>query len=48
MSAAGQLREALAQEIDLAERDIFEFGGEHCDRIVTQVLARLEAGEHQD
>ena len=40
--AKGLLREALAQEIDLAERDIFEFGGEHCDRIVTRVMARLD------
>jgi hypothetical protein len=35
------LREALAQEIDLAERDVFEFGGAHCDRVVAEVLARL-------
>jgi RNA polymerase sigma-70 factor (ECF subfamily) len=41
--AKGLLREALAQEIDLAERDIFEFGGPHCDRIVASVLARLES-----
>ena len=39
--AKGLLREALAQQIDLAERDLFEFGGEHCDRTVRQVLARL-------
>jgi RNA polymerase sigma-70 factor, ECF subfamily len=45
--AKGLLREALAQEIDLAERDIFEFGGEHCDRIVTRVMARLDT-EPQD
>jgi RNA polymerase sigma-70 factor, ECF subfamily len=37
------LRESLAQEIDLAERDLYEFGGAHCDRIVAAVLARLEA-----
>ena len=41
--AKSLLREALAQEIDLAERDIFEFGGRHCDRIVARVLARLES-----
>jgi RNA polymerase sigma-70 factor (ECF subfamily) len=41
--AKGLLREALAKEIDLAERDIFEFGGRHCDRIVASVLARLDA-----
>jgi RNA polymerase sigma factor (sigma-70 family) len=46
--AKGLLREALAQEIDLAERDIFEFGGRHCDRIVASVLARLDAEATQD
>ena len=46
--AKGLLREALAQEIDLAERDIFEFGGEHCDRVVARVLAQLEGGTPQD
>src|SRR6185437_2791055 len=39
--ARGLLREALAQEIDLAERDLFEFGGSRCDRICSRVLARL-------
>lgn len=39
--AKGLLREALAQEIDLAERDLFEFGGQRCDRVVAGVLARL-------
>lgn len=39
--AKGLLREALAQVIDRAERDLFEFGGAHCDRIVAEVLARL-------
>ncbi len=41
--AKSLLREALAKEIDLAERDIFEFGGKHCDRIVASVLSRLDA-----
>jgi RNA polymerase sigma-70 factor (ECF subfamily) len=41
--AKSLLREALAQEIDLAERDVFEFGGAHCDRVVAAVLARLDA-----
>jgi RNA polymerase sigma-70 factor (ECF subfamily) len=41
--AKGLLREALAKEIDLAERDIFEFGGKHCDRMVARVMARLDA-----
>jgi RNA polymerase sigma-70 factor (ECF subfamily) len=45
--AKGLLREALAQEIDLAERDLFEFGGEHCDRMVARVMARLDT-EPQD
>lgn len=39
--AKSLLREALAQEIDLAERDVFEFGGQHCDRTVALVLERL-------
>jgi RNA polymerase sigma-70 factor, ECF subfamily len=41
--ARSLLRESLAQEIDLAERDLYEFGGVHCDRIVAAVLARLDA-----
>ena len=41
--ARSLLRESLAQEMDLAERDLYEFGGVHCDRIVAAVLARLEA-----
>jgi RNA polymerase sigma-70 factor, ECF subfamily len=43
--ARGLLREALAQEIDLAERDLFEFGGSRCDRICARVLERLRALE---
>jgi RNA polymerase sigma-70 factor (ECF subfamily) len=39
--ARSLLRESLAQELDLAERDVFEFGGAHCDRIVAKVLTRL-------
>lgn len=39
--ARGLLREALAQEIDLAERDVFSFDGARCDRIVSEVLGRL-------
>ncbi len=39
--ARSLLREALAREIDLAERDLFEFGGAHCDRVVASVLSRL-------
>lgn len=39
--ARSLLREALAQEIDLAERDVWSFDGERCDRIVAAVLARV-------
>ena len=42
--ARSLLRESLAQDIDLAERDLFEFGGLHCDRIVAAVLERLKSG----
>ena len=40
--ARSLLREALAREIDLAERDLYEFGGARCDRVVAAVLARLD------
>jgi RNA polymerase sigma-70 factor (ECF subfamily) len=39
--AKSLLRESLAHEIDLAERDVFEFGGAHCDRVVANVVNRL-------
>ena len=39
--ARSMLRESLAQELDLAERDVFSFDGERCDRIVAGVLARI-------
>ena len=39
--AKSLLRESLAQDIDLAERDMYEFGGCDCDRIVATVTARL-------
>ncbi len=39
--ARSLLREALAREIDLAERDVFEFGGQRCDGMIARVLARL-------
>ena len=38
------LREALEREIGLAQRDLYEFGGAHCDRVVQRVMARLERG----
>ena len=39
--AKGLLRESLAQDIDLAERDVFDFGGAQCARLTALVLARL-------
>lgn len=39
--AKSLLRESLARELDLAERDAFEFGGARCDRVVANVMARL-------
>lgn len=39
--AKGLLREALAREIDLAEGEIYEFGGLHCDEVVAAVLSKL-------
>jgi RNA polymerase sigma factor (sigma-70 family) len=45
--ARSLLRESLAQEIDLAERDVFEFGGRNCDHIVATVLARLDRGVNE-
>ncbi|MDE2611524.1 MAG: RNA polymerase sigma factor [Burkholderiales bacterium] len=42
--ARSLLRESLAQDIDLAERDVFSFAGKRCDRIVAGVLARLREG----
>lgn len=40
--AKGMLRESLARELDIAERDVFEFAGTNCDAIVAAVLARLD------
>lgn len=37
--ARGQLREALAREIDLSMDEAFNFAGARCDRIVANVLA---------
>lgn len=42
--ARSLLRDALARELDLAEQDIFEFGGDRCDRIVAAVNTRLDQG----
>lgn len=40
--AKSLLREGLSKEIDLAYGDAFAFAGERCDRIVANVLARLD------
>lgn len=39
--AKSLLRESLAREFDLAERDVYEFGGARCDRMVERVMRRL-------
>jgi RNA polymerase sigma-70 factor (ECF subfamily) len=44
--ARSMLRESLARDLYLAERDLIEFGGGHCDRLVAAVLSRLESGEN--
>lgn len=38
--ARSLLRQSLAQDMDLAERDAFSFDGGRCDRIVAHVLAQ--------
>ena len=42
--ARSMLRESLAQDIDIAERDVFSFDGERCDRIVRSVLEKARPG----
>lgn len=42
--ARSLMREALAQKIDLACEDAFSFDGARCDRIVANVLRRLNSG----
>ncbi|MFO1464913.1 MAG: RNA polymerase sigma factor [Steroidobacteraceae bacterium] len=39
--ARSLLRESLARDVDLAERELFRFDGARCDRIVREVLERL-------
>ncbi|CAG1019231.1 ECF RNA polymerase sigma factor SigM [Burkholderiaceae bacterium] len=41
--ARSLLRESLAREFDVAERDLYDFGGAHCDRIVVRVVAMLQS-----
>ena len=40
--ARALLREALARDLDLATGDVFAFAGARCDRIVANVLSRLD------
>jgi RNA polymerase sigma factor (sigma-70 family) len=35
------LRESLARDVDLQERNLFEFAGARCDAVVAKVLARI-------
>lgn len=39
--ARALLRMSLARDLDDAGRDVYEFGGARCDRVVAAVLARL-------
>jgi RNA polymerase sigma-70 factor, ECF subfamily len=41
--ARSLLRESLAQDVDLAERELFGFDGARCDRIVARVLREVGA-----
>jgi RNA polymerase sigma factor (sigma-70 family) len=45
--ARSLLRDSVSQEIDMAQRDVYEFGGAHCDRVVARVLARLQEGDRR-
>lgn len=38
------LREALSRDIGVAEKSLFEFDGDDCDRVVARTLARLGGG----
>jgi RNA polymerase sigma-70 factor (ECF subfamily) len=40
--ARSMLRNALAHEVEAAERDVFDFGAGRCDRMVAAVLAALD------
>lgn len=39
--ARSLLRESLAQEVDMAEQELFGFDGERCDRIVARTLGAV-------
>jgi RNA polymerase sigma-70 factor (ECF subfamily) len=38
----------LARDIDLAERELFEFAGARCDRIVANVMSRIDRSAERD
>ena len=40
--ARALLRDSLTRDVDVAERELFEFDGARCDRIVANVLAAIE------
>ena len=42
--ARSLLRETIAQDLDLAEREVFDFAGERCDRAVAKVMEALRSG----
>ena len=42
--ARALLRQALARDVDMVTGDVFGFAGARCDRIVTNVLARIAQG----
>ena len=44
--AKSLLREALAREVDIAERSVWQFAGKRCDGIVARVLARIAAAKN--
>ena len=41
LRAKSLLRESLAKDVDLAQGDLYEFGGESCDQVVATVLKRI-------
>eukprot|EP00873_Tetraselmis_striata_P030072 jgi/Tetstr1/450336/TSEL_037372.t1 len=41
--ARALLRDGLAQDMDLAIGEAFSFAGDHCDRIVVNVMSRARA-----
>ncbi|HUO74215.1 MAG TPA: RNA polymerase sigma factor [Solirubrobacteraceae bacterium] len=44
--AKSLLRDALTLELDLAEHELYEFGGTSCDRVTARVLQRLALERH--